>query len=165
VRRDRARSGASGDAFGATVRALRLDEDDLHAEPCVSRAEVVARLRRIAAEALIRQDEAAVLLAEIRARGRLAELAPRGGTVVTRFVLLSEALPNPTEQDLRGLAERLRCVLDHHAMLISSALDLLAVDGRSESIAEQLDRLDGLGAPAEWLEAVWAALEDLAAPL
>jgi hypothetical protein len=150
---------ASPDAFGATVHLLRLDDDDtLHALQGPSRAEVLGRLRRIAAEAVIRQDEAKELLVQIRERGRLAELAPRGGTLVTRFVVLAEALPDTAAPDLRAYAERLRCVLDHHALMISSSLDLLAVDGRSASIGEQLDRLDGLGAPAEWLDAVWETL-------
>ena len=45
-------------------------------------------------------------------------------------------------------------------MLLSSSLDLLAVDWRSERMVEQLERLDGLGAPAEWLEAIRVQIED-----
>jgi hypothetical protein len=119
-----------------------------------------ARLRRIAAEATLLQDEAAELLDEIAARGRLAELAPRGGRITTRFVTLAAELPAPADPLLRRYCEVLRCVFEHHAMLIASALDLLAVDWRSEATVEQLGRIGGLGAPAEWLEAIRAQLED-----
>ena len=52
----------------------------------------------------------------------------------------------------------LRPVFDHHAMMLSSSLDMLAVDWRSERIRDELERIDGLGAPAERLEGVRAAL-------
>ncbi|HEX4691444.1 MAG TPA: hypothetical protein VH276_12195 [Solirubrobacteraceae bacterium] len=120
----------------------------------------VARLRRIAAEATLLQDDAAELLDEIAARGPLAELASRGGRITTRFVTLAEELPASADPLLRRYCEVLHCVFDHHAMLIASALDLLAVDWRSEAMVEQLGRIGGLGPPAEWLEAIRAQLED-----
>jgi hypothetical protein len=130
------------------------------ARPAPAREDVLRRLRRIAAEATILQDEAEVLLEQIAARGRLAELAPRGGRLTTRFVLLAEALPAPADPLLARYAEVLHRVFDHHAMLIASALDMLADDWRSESVVDQLSRLGGLGPPAEWLEAVRAQIED-----
>jgi len=38
------------------------------------------------------------------------------------------------------------------------ALDLLAYEWRSERIAEQVDALDGMGAPGRWLEELYAQL-------
>ena len=42
--------------------------------------------------------------------------------------------------------------------LLSMALDLLAYEWRSERIAEQVDALDGMGAPGRWLEELYAQL-------
>jgi hypothetical protein len=75
-------------------------------------------------------------------------------------VALAGALPATREPDLQPTIDRLRCILDHHAMLLSSSLDLLAVDWRSERMVDQLERLDGLGPPAQWLEALRAQIED-----
>jgi hypothetical protein len=147
------------DPLGARILSLRV-EGDLAVAPGPTRADVLARLRRIAAEAVILQDEAVVLLGDIRAREPLRELAPRGGRIVSRFVALAGALPVTREPDLKAVVERLRCILDHHAMLVASSLDLLAVDWRSERMVEQLERLDGLGPPAAWLEAIRAQIED-----
>jgi hypothetical protein len=49
-------------------------------------------------------------------------------------------------------------VLDHHGTLIVSALQMLSMDWRSPAIVEQLERLDGLGTPAERLDAVYTQL-------
>jgi len=142
--------------LGASVTAVVLVEDSAGEAPV---DDVRRKLRRIAAEAVIRQDEAEALLAEVRDRRPLAELAPRGGTLVSRFVALGQALPATNEPQLRRHVEVLRTVFEHHAMMVSSSLDMLAVDWRSERIVEQLERIDGLGAPAQWLEAVRADLE------
>src|SRR5918994_6531505 len=53
--------------------------------PAEDRAGQRAALRRIAAEAVILQDEAESVIAGIRARESLGSLAPRGGPVVRRF--------------------------------------------------------------------------------
>jgi hypothetical protein len=111
-------------------------------------------LRAIVAEAVIRQDEAAGLLLDIRARRPLAELAPRGGVLVSRFVALRHALPPPSDATIREVGE----ILDHHAMLVSSALDLLAVDWRSERMVERLAQLGDLGEPARRLDTIWTTL-------
>ena len=49
-------------------------------------------------------------------------------------------------------------MLDHHGMLIVTALDMLAMDWRSPAIVEQLERITGFGAPGERLEALWREL-------
>jgi hypothetical protein len=129
------------------VRAVVLAEDDAGA-----RAREVALLRRIAAEAVILQDDAEDLLRDIRAREPLAQLAPRGGRLTSRFLALAAALPRSGDPWVRAHTERLRQVLDHHALMLSASLDLLAVCWRSERLEDEVDRIDGLGRPARWLE-------------
>jgi hypothetical protein len=118
----------------------------------------LARLRRIAAEAVILQDEAEELLRDVRARGPLAQLAPRGGRLASRFVALAQALPVSADPAVQRYGVRLREVLDHHALMMSASLELLAVAWRSERLEDELDRLTGLGRPAGWLEDIRAAL-------
>jgi hypothetical protein len=128
------------------VRAVIVAEDD------DTRPHELALLRRIAAEAVILQDDAEQLLREIRDRGPLAELAPRGGRLTSRFVALGAALPTSRDPVVRAYVSRLREVLDHHAMMLSTSLDLLAVCARSERLEDEVDRIAGLGRPARRLE-------------
>jgi hypothetical protein len=132
------------------VRAVLLADSD--PTPAETRASDLALLRRIAAEAVILQDEAEALLCAVRAREPLAELAPRGGRLTSRFVALAAALPAPRDPVLRRHTVRLREVLDHHALMLSTSLDLLAVAWRSERLEDEIDRIAGLGRPARWLE-------------
>ena len=118
----------------------------------------LALLRRIAAEAVILQDEAEALLRDVRARGPLAQLAPRGGRLASRFVALAQALPVSDDPAVQRYGARLREILDHHALMMTASLELLAVAWRSERLEEELDRLVGLGRPAEWLDDIRAAL-------
>jgi hypothetical protein len=130
----------------ADVRAVIVAEDD------DTRPHELALLRRIAAEAVILQDDAEQILREIRDRGPLAELAPRGGRLTSRFVALTAALPPSRDPLVRAYVIRLREVLDHHAMMLSTSLDLLAVCARSERLEDEVDRITGLGRPARRLE-------------
>jgi hypothetical protein len=118
----------------------------------------LALLRRIAAEAVILQDEAEALLRDVRAREPLALLAPRGGRLASRFVALAQALPVSDDPAVQRYGTRLREVLDHHALMMSASLELLAVAWRSERLEDEIDRITGLGRPAEWLEDIRAAL-------
>jgi hypothetical protein len=118
----------------------------------------LALLRRIAAEAVILQDEAEALLRDVRAREPLAQLAPRGGRLASRFVALAQALPVSDDPAVQRYGARLREILDHHALMMTASLELLAVAWRSERLEEELDRLVGLGRPAEWLEDIRASL-------
>jgi hypothetical protein len=117
-----------------------------------------ARLRRIVAEAVLLQDQAAELLAEIRDRRPLSVLAPRGGPMATRFFELRRELPPPADLDTARQCAIVSVVLDHHGTLIVTALQMLSMDWRSDAIVEQLERLDGLGAPAIRLDAVYDEL-------
>ena len=116
------------------------------------RSTEIRSLQRIAAEAVIVQDDAEQLLREIRDREPLAELAPRGGRLTSRLIALSAALPQSRDPQVQRYATRMREVLDHHALMLSTSLDLLAVAWRSERLEEEVDRIAGLGRPAQWLE-------------
>ncbi|HJV15186.1 MAG TPA: hypothetical protein VJ625_14960 [Propionibacteriaceae bacterium] len=118
-----------------------------------------AAMRRIAAEAVILQDEAEAVVRGARARQGLGFLAPRGGPLVRRFFglrdLLPEACTDPGDEELR---RQLDAILHHHALAVWVALDLLAYEWRSERIACQLDALDGLGEPATQLDQLYTTL-------
>jgi hypothetical protein len=147
--RRRRAAAARPDGGFDDVTAVVLQDDDVTAS---QRARDLSSLRRIAAEALIVQDDAELLLSEIRARAPLAELAPRGGRLTSRFVALAAALPASRDPQVQRYAARMREVLDHHALMLSASLDLLAVAWRSELLEEQVDQITGFGPPAQWLE-------------
>jgi hypothetical protein len=140
----------------ADVTAVILAEDDPSGAEI--RAAELALLRRIASEAVIVQDDAEQLLRQIRAREPLAVLAPVGGRLTSRFVGLARALPASADPEVQRYCARLREVLDHHALMLSASLDLLAVAWRSERLEDELDRISGLGRPAGWLEDIRMAL-------
>jgi hypothetical protein len=117
-----------------------------------------AQLLRIVAEAVILQDQAVDVLAAIREHEPLCEVAPRGGPLARRFFTLRRGLPAPLDGDMARQCETARVVLDHHGRVITYALELLAMEWRSQAIGAQLDRLDGLGSPADRLDALYAEL-------
>jgi hypothetical protein len=120
-----------------------------------------AVMRRIAAEAVILQDEAEAVVRGARSRQGLGFLAPRGGPLVRRFFGLRDLLPkvcdDPTDDELR---RQLDAILHHHALAVWVAMDLLACEWRSEKIARQLDALDGLGEPATQLDQLYRVLAE-----
>jgi hypothetical protein len=144
----RRREAAAGCDRLDDVTAVVLGDDD----PLAARDAELRRLTRIAAEAVILQDDAEQLLREVRDRGPLAVLAPRGGRLTSRFCALAAALPESRDPLIQQYADRLHEVLDHHALMVSASLDLLAVAWRSERLEDELDRIAGLGRPARWLE-------------
>jgi len=125
-----------------------------------------AALLRIAAEALILQDEAEGVLAAVGRREHLGIVAPRAGPLVYRFFALRDRLADERSADeiqpqLTGLANMLDTILYHHAMQVSTALDFLAVEWRSPEMAHQVANISGLGAAAELLEGVYRELRAL----
>jgi hypothetical protein len=125
-----------------------------------------AALLRIAAEALILQDEAEAVLAAVGRREHLGIVAPRGGPLVYRFFALHDRLADERSADeiqpqLTRLANMLDTILHHHAMQVATALDFLAVEWRSPEMAHQVANITGLGAPAELLESVYRELRAL----
>jgi hypothetical protein len=79
------------------------------------------------------QDVTEDLLVDIRNREPLADLAPRGGRLASRFVELRGQLPELGDPEVDRYTNLLRMVFDHHALMVSSSLDLLTVDWRSGS--------------------------------
>jgi hypothetical protein len=102
------------------------------------------QLREIVDEAVLLQGFAEDLIDGVRARRSLAELAPPGGVLVSRFLALRAEVPDGPH------AQMVRETLDHHAMLLHCALDLLG-DLYPERVADQIDKLNGLGPPAQRL--------------
>ncbi len=122
-------------------------------------------LLRIADEALALQREGEEVMAEIRDEGPLGDLAVRGGPLISRFVALRRELPPCPAGRLASAREILDMVLANHAMALHAALDLLAVSWRSERMADELHRLEGLGRPAIWLVTIRDELaEELETP-
>jgi hypothetical protein len=157
-RRARRRPTATEDLC-VSVLAVDVDDDGRgHAERAAARERAWRELRRIVAEAVIWQDAAEEVLHGISRREPLAELAPRGGPLVRRFCELRARLPESDDVELRRITDVLGPVLDHHALMLSSSLDMLAVDWRSERLVEELERIKGLGAPAQRLEEIYATL-------
>ena len=107
-------------------------------------------LLRIVDEAVLLQGLAEDVLVGIRERRSLAELAGPGGALISRFCALRAAVPEPADAQLRATARTVRETLDHHALMLSCSLALLG-DLRPERVRQQLDTLDGLGAPAQRL--------------
>jgi hypothetical protein len=130
---------------------LSVARDD---EPPPPREDAWRELNKIVAEAVIWQDKAEELLVAISHREPLAELAPRGGPLIRRFCELKRRLPESNDPEIRRITDVLGPVLDHHALMLNSSLDMLAVDWRSERIVEELERIDGLGAPAARLDRI-----------
>ena len=154
------------DELRVSVVSVDVDDDGRGpAERAAARERAWRELRAIVAEAVIWQDAANDLLAAVSRREPLAELAPRGGPLVRRFCELRTKLPESDDVELRQIAEELGPLLDHHALMLSSSLDMLAVDWRSERIVAELERIEGLGAPAERLDRIYARLAATAEPV
>jgi len=147
-------------ALGARVLSVVCEDDDDSGgrRGAEARERAWRELRAIVAEAVIWQDAAEDVLAAISRREPLAELAPRGGPLIRRFCDLRARLPESSDPEIRRITDVLGPVFDHHALMLSSSLDLLAVDWRSERMVAELERIDGLGAPAARLERVRAQL-------
>jgi hypothetical protein len=121
------------------------------------------QLRRIVDEAVMLQGLAEDILVGVRARRSLAELAPPGGALVSRFVALRAELPDTAaDPRLRDAARTVGETLDHHAMMVASSLHMLG-DLRPERVAYLIDTLDGLGPPAQRLCALQAELREATA--
>src|SRR3954470_15039113 len=85
------RRGAPRDGGG---RAVVLDDVS---SVVLTEPDARGRLRRIAAEAVVLQDEAEAVLAGIREREPLGVMAPRGGPLATRFFALRRQVPRPLD--------------------------------------------------------------------
>jgi hypothetical protein len=144
--------GAAHEDLHASISGVRFIGD---ADPRAEDAAARDALRRIVDEAVLLQGLTEDILEGVRERRSLAELAPPGGALISRFVALRAAVPEPADARLRRLARTVGETLDHHALVLSYSLDLLG-DLRPDRVREQIDRIDGLGAPARRL----CALQD-----
>jgi hypothetical protein len=109
------------------------------------------RLLTLAREGLVLQLHGERVMAGIRDQGDLSELSRRGGPLISRFEAMRRELPETTDAEVRAHAETLSMIFANHAMQLDAALDLLSVNWRSQRMVEELSKLDGLGAPSEWL--------------
>ena len=145
--------------FQRRKHALAAPEPSRTSRPQTVQEDPRRTLLRVTSEALILQDDADAVLAGVRTRQHMGILAPRAGPLVRRFFALRDLLPqrydDPDAERSRALLDS---ILNHHALLLSMALDLLAYEWRSERIAEQVDALDGMGAPGRWLEELYTQL-------
>jgi hypothetical protein len=116
------------------------------------------KLLRAVAEAVVLQDKAVEVLADMRNREPLDEVAQRAGPLARRFQALRDELPVPEDTVMRRRCLTASVVLDHHGRVLVHGLELLASEWRSQRIVDQLERLDGLGAPAERLDALYTEL-------
>ena len=122
-------------------------------------------LLALAEEALELQRDGEQVMAQIAAEGPLADLAVRGGPLISRFEAMRRELPDCPDPILRSAAEVLDMVFANHALALHAALDMLAVSWRSERMRDELHRLEGLGRPAVWLATIRAELaEELETP-
>ena len=138
------------------MRRERVQLIDCEPQPTVESAQV---LLRIVSEALILQDEAEAVLAAVARHDHLGVVAKRGGPVGRRFFALQEQLPGRFDDpDLDRLRAALHTILLHHGMQVATALEFLAVEGRSEHLARQVSTWGTLGAPARLLEEVYREL-------
>jgi hypothetical protein len=118
-------------------------------------------LLRIAAEAVILQDEAEAVLAAVSRHEHLGLVAPRGGPLVKRFFDLRDELPGRCDDpELNRVRMQLDTIFYHHAMQVVTALEFLACDGRSELLHRQVSGFTGLGAPAGLLDEVYRELRE-----
>jgi hypothetical protein len=154
LRRRRARATPRAGRDDLSVSSVRFTEGT---NPRADDAAAREALRRIVDEAVMLQGLAEDMLEGVRQRRSLSELAPPSGALVSRFVALRAAVPDPADVRLQELACVLAETLDHHACVLSYSLDLLG-DLRPERVSGQLDRIDGLGEPARRLTALQGQL-------
>jgi hypothetical protein len=146
-RRATAPPGERREELRAAISGVRfIGDTDPRAEDAAARD----ALARIVDEAVLLQGLAEDILDGVRERRSLAELARPGGALISRFVALRAAVPDPADAHLRAAACTLRETLGHHAVMLSCSLDLLG-DLRPDRVSDQIDRIDGLGAPARRL--------------
>lgn len=122
----------------------------------------LGRVLRLAQEGFYWQGEVEDLLIAIRDGGDLGELARAGGPLISRYHAMRRELRRIEHPALRDDLTALDEIYANHAMVLSCALDLLAVSWRSERLREEQSRLGGLGAQGERLAALTARLKRLA---
>jgi hypothetical protein len=122
----------------------------------------LGRVLRLAQEGWYWQGEVEDLLIAIREDGDLAELSRAGGPIISRYEAMRVELRAIGHPALRDDVVAMDEVFANHAMVLSCALDLLAVAWRSERLREEQGRLGGVGAQGARLAELMARLRGLA---
>ncbi|MFL5841104.1 MAG: hypothetical protein ACJ77Z_11715 [Thermoleophilaceae bacterium] len=120
------------------------------------------KLLVLARQGLLRAVEVETILYAIRNEERIAELAPRGGELVSSCLDMMEAANRVDGPELRLHAEALSQIFDFLAQHLYHALELLAYSWRSERLREEQHKLGPLGKPGERLRLVASDIERLA---
>jgi hypothetical protein len=157
MRRPRFRCPAPPAPADVSVRHV-LAQDCPPRAPTPASDDAWAALRRLLAEALILQDSAEELVINLRKRPDPADVARPCGRLNGRFVQMRDAMPPCGDPEMDRYTAELRQILDHHILFLKTSLGFLAGEGRCELLAERLDALDGLGGPAQRLEAIRAEI-------
>jgi hypothetical protein len=118
-------------------------------------------LLRLAQEGLYWQGDLEELLEWIRDDGDLAELSRAGGPIISRYEAMRVPMRAIRDPRLRPYARALDEVFANHALLLHSALDLLAVAWRSDRLREEQGKLGGVGAQGVRLERLTRELKVL----
>jgi hypothetical protein len=122
----------------------------------------LGRVLRLAQEGLYWQGEVEDLLIAIRDDGDLRDLARAGGPLISRYEAMRIELRRIGHPALRDELTALDEIYANHAMVLTCALDLLAVSWRSERLRDEQSRLGGVGPQGERLAALTARLKSLA---
>jgi hypothetical protein len=130
-------------------------------EPPGPPAGALAAILLLAQEGLYFQDEVEDVLGEIRDGGDLGELSRRGGPIISRYERMRRDLRRHASPALRGYTDALDEVFANHALLLHSALDLLAVSWRSERLEDERRRLGRVGRQGARLERIVGELRAL----
>jgi hypothetical protein len=120
------------------------------------------RLLRLAQEGLYWKGDVEDLLVAIRDDGDLGQLARAGGPIISRFGRMRVELHAITDPRLCEYVDGLDETFAYHALLLNSALDLLAVSWRSERLREQQAKLGSTGRQGERLARITREIKELA---
>jgi hypothetical protein len=140
---------------------LRARRPPPPAPPCY--ADELRALLKLAQEGAYWQGDLEELLVAIRDDGDLGELARAGGPIVSRYEAMRREMRCLRHPRLQPYAAALDEVFANHALLLHSALDLLAVSWRSERLREEQRKLGPIGAQGRRLERLAARLKAMAA--
>ena len=124
--------------------------------------EDLADLRGIAHEALSRTDDLERLLQAVRDDEPLAEVAPEGGELVSRYFAMRRELLQVHAPALQPYVGALGEVLNYLGQLLYYAPDLLAVSWRSELLREQQSMVGTIGPQGERLRRIVCELDEFA---
>ena len=141
---------------------MRLRRSDRRAQAALpSYDDELRAVLLFAQEGLDWQGDLEELLESIRDEGELGELSRAGGPIISRYEAMRFGLRAVREPRLRPYARSVDEVFANHALLLHSALDLLAVARRSERLRDEQRKLGGVGAQGVRLQRITRELKAL----